>query len=107
MGLEEWPTERRGEGGSSEAPGWKADVLLCKPARFKQQSCGQTFHHSETDGLGVPGGALVGEIFGIPGICLLFSGCSRESSPACEPSSESARTRSRALGKDLEVLRRR
>ena len=110
VGLEEGPTERQGEflrgcgvergrpweRGRSDFQTGPFQAIVVRPA-FPLGNC--------RGGTRVPGGAPVGEIFGLPGICLLFSPCCRESSPAWERSSESASTRSRALRMGLRVLR--
>lgn len=44
---------------------------------------------------------LAGELFGIQGICLLFTRCSWESSVSWEPNSESAGTHYSKLGMGL------
>lgn len=80
VGPEEGPTERQGEflrgcgvergrpweRGRSDFQTGPFQAIVVRPA-FPLGNC--------RGGTRVPGGAPVGEIFGLPGICLLFSPC--------------------------------
>ena len=121
----------RGTAGSRlldpQLPGMGFPVLgqrlaLRTPARGKRTPCFRNLLVSSTEnntvrwpafstrkppaGIHLPGGALVGEVFGILGICLLFIGYFWESSASCEPSSQSASRHSSEMRMALQILRR-